>query len=621
MSDQLLLVVLGPVQEYIAQARRTRDLWFGSHALSEISRAAAGRLIEEGATLVFPAIGAGDVELDPCDSPLRQVAGKERPPLNVANKILAQVPAGRDPARLAERCREAAGERWRALATQARERVAELIADGTDRAWDEQIDTLIEFAAAWTAVGERGYKAARLEVEAAVAQRKLLRDFSPWRRQRDGVPKSSLDGARNTLLQPPGRRPAHLVRRFRLTDNEQLDAIGLTKRAGGEPSQFVPVTNVAVADWLAAAARQAAGPLDRLRSECRARGIGPIHRPDLSWLGGFPFDAQVLFEERWPSLLEEVEADEDPAAWGGRHVRPLLKAMGGAPSPYVSCLVADGDQMGAAIDTLGDPDDHRRFSIKLAEFAGKAREIVEQRHRGLLVYSGGDDVLAFVCLGDAISCAGALRQAFGDCMEEALADEAVARPTLSVGLAVGHSRESMSDLLQMGRQAESLAKGAELWRAGKDRNALAIVLKKRSGGELSWRRRWSDPDEPSARLAADIATWRNPAVSHRKVYEVRSILDRMPAAEQLGADKEQAAWAKVLRGEVARSLARSESGTGQDGDTRQPAPGLSDCGIEAAGPGSYAALHARVDEWVSRMLITRLFHDSRRTIPDPEEAK
>lgn len=41
MTTHLLQIVLGPVQEFIAQARRTRDLWYGSHLLYEVSRAAA----------------------------------------------------------------------------------------------------------------------------------------------------------------------------------------------------------------------------------------------------------------------------------------------------------------------------------------------------------------------------------------------------------------------------------------------------------------------------------------------------------------------------------------------------------------------------------------------------
>ena len=39
--EYLFSVALGPAQEFIAAARRTRDLWFSSWLLSELSKAAA----------------------------------------------------------------------------------------------------------------------------------------------------------------------------------------------------------------------------------------------------------------------------------------------------------------------------------------------------------------------------------------------------------------------------------------------------------------------------------------------------------------------------------------------------------------------------------------------------
>src|SRR5690606_15822490 len=71
MSAHLLLVTLGPVQDFIAQARRTRDLWYGSHLLSELARAAARAIDEGDARLVFPALGRNHPELVECKAPLR----------------------------------------------------------------------------------------------------------------------------------------------------------------------------------------------------------------------------------------------------------------------------------------------------------------------------------------------------------------------------------------------------------------------------------------------------------------------------------------------------------------------------------------------------------------------
>jgi CRISPR-associated protein Cmr2 len=47
MSQHLWIISIGPVQEFIASARRSRDLWFGSWLLSELSKAAALRIVTQ----------------------------------------------------------------------------------------------------------------------------------------------------------------------------------------------------------------------------------------------------------------------------------------------------------------------------------------------------------------------------------------------------------------------------------------------------------------------------------------------------------------------------------------------------------------------------------------------
>ena len=44
MATYLYVLAVGPIQDFIAAARRTRDLWFGSHLLSEICKAAAKQI-------------------------------------------------------------------------------------------------------------------------------------------------------------------------------------------------------------------------------------------------------------------------------------------------------------------------------------------------------------------------------------------------------------------------------------------------------------------------------------------------------------------------------------------------------------------------------------------------
>lgn len=61
MSGHLLAVEIGPVEGFIAAARKTLDLWFGSWLISEVAKAAARKVRDLGGELVFPA--ATDAQL------------------------------------------------------------------------------------------------------------------------------------------------------------------------------------------------------------------------------------------------------------------------------------------------------------------------------------------------------------------------------------------------------------------------------------------------------------------------------------------------------------------------------------------------------------------------------
>jgi CRISPR-associated protein Cmr2 len=578
MTAHLLLVTLGPVQDFIAQARRTRDLWYGSHLLSELGRAAARALLGGGAKLIVPSLPTGDAQLEPCAAPLRPDG---TPPQNVANKLLAEVPDGVDPQELARAVRTEVMRYWREdLAAPVKNRCAGLLAPGIDATWAEQVDSFVEFAATWSPLVD--YAATRRRLEQAIAGRKMLRDFDAWTQGRGSVPKSSLDGARETVLRPPKERDAKLVRKYQIKDGEQLDAIGLVKRTGGEPEQFVPVINVALASWLDLVRREAPLELDSLLEACRKTDLARVERRDLPCAAPFPFDASVVLPSRWRSVFKEQGLEGDAESWGRKHVRPILHKVS-EPYPYVACLVADGDHMGRAIDRLSSAEDHRSFSKALARFAAEARRVVEQQHRGSLVYAGGDDMVAFLPLPEALSCADDIRKRFASAMAAACQSiPSEQLPTLSVGLGIGHVMESMGDLLALGRQAEREAK--------RDRNALAVVVDKRSGGTRTWRALWSaDP----VRALHDGAALLRGRLSSRKVHEIAATLARLPEASQATED----GWARVLALEVERSLARVEGG----------ALSPEFVGLALAADVGYAVLHAQVRDWVTRMLIARTF--------------
>src|ERR1700728_909561 len=60
MTDRLLHFTLGSVQSFVAQARRTRDLWAGSFLLSWLAGRAMRVIVENGGSILVP-----DVKQDP----------------------------------------------------------------------------------------------------------------------------------------------------------------------------------------------------------------------------------------------------------------------------------------------------------------------------------------------------------------------------------------------------------------------------------------------------------------------------------------------------------------------------------------------------------------------------
>lgn len=516
MTAHLLQVAIGPVQEFIAAARRTRDLWFGSHLLSEISKAAAKAIQDHGGLLIFPAPrNAGDLERDSS--------------LNVANILLAEV-HGHDPETIARSVKEAAQMCWRKFAEEVHSSLNPIIRANI---WDQQVDDVIEVYAAWVPFTRDNYQEQRQRLSQLLAGRKSCRDFIQAHGH-EGVPKSSLDGLRETVLTENREQwPPRISRGLRVLEGEQLDVVGLVKRHAHGKQSYPSVSRIAADPWLRGVVKkQGSAILEQLVEACeQLAGDGLLNRLDRARLHAdyahFPFEGTAVYRQRHRELIEET-GTRDEREQRKFQLQPLQDALqqvercardaglGAEPDPYVSVVVADGDRMGAAISGLQSPEEHRRFSRELAQFALEAADIVRD-HRGVLVYSGGDDVLGFVPVDQGLPCARKLFTAFSQTMARALPRIAEKdRPTLSVGVAIGHFLENLEDLLSFGRAAEKNAKKP-------DRNGLAVHLHKRGGAPVQVRKQWTDNlDE---RLCQYAGWFLARAVSSRTPYEMHRLAD------------------------------------------------------------------------------------------------
>lgn len=526
----VLAMGLGPVQEFIASARRTRDLWYGSYLLSQASAAAALCLHEGGAELIFPTPAT--------------LQASEADRGNVSNKLLVVLTGTPDEVRQqAEAAAQAARERVEALARDPLE-----VIGASDAATAQLRDLLEVYWAVAPWAESTPYVEARRQAEAALTARKNTRNFHPvsWGGPQ---PKSSLDGQRESVTGPlSGRvRAQHGMR-----EGEELCAPGLVKRLGlrgeREEARFMSTSHVAAQPYLVRLERRDPGRVSRdwqtYLGVLTAHDFGQekIRRevPGAAVLQGR--DGRLLYATR---LAEDArDGDVLPAQRAlGDFLRqhPARSAVFGplAPDPYYAVLQADGDSMGQLIshEAQGGAARHSALSDALSRFAGRAGQLITEA-RGSLIYAGGDDVLALVPLHTALQVSGALNAAYTEAI--GAYGEAGTRSTLSAGLVVAHFLTPLQDTLEAVRQAEKAAKKLP----GKD--ALALEVRRRSGSPIRVRGHWTALLPLVEQLTG---LYLEGALPHKFAYDVRRL------AGELGAQ----APAPLAQMELARILDRKRA--------------------------------------------------------------
>lgn len=522
----VLLFSIGPVQDFIASARKGQDLWFGSWLLSELARTAAETAQAQGAVLIMPAPTS--------------LKGQGA----VANKVVARV-AAKDAIAVANAVEGAARERLAALAKSVFDHIAATAEGGHLRRHnaDAQVADLPEIA--WVVVDEVGgdWGETRRRAEAALAARKSLRDFGPvtWGAP---VPKSRLDGQRESVIDeaafPKANQNGHAERlrqNFGIGPAERLCGVGLLKRNGRhalttQQARGARVISTAhVASWslrrawneLPAAHSDIKEAFDRFVANLPDRGASLSEVPqgyEDPVLGRT--DGLVLFARQ---LAEGYEGDRLVTARQAlsgflRDARRIVEQHGGLwriISPYYAVVRADGDRMGAWLDGLSTPEDHQNASAALACFAESAEKVIA-RHHGHCVFAGGDDVLALLPAATALDCAAALSDTFTHAITGGPKSSGSA-PTLSVGIQVAHATDPFRGSLEGAREAELAAKHAY------GRAAFSVRLDKRSGAPVLVGGKWDDL--PNFRALQSAQDPNAGSLPRGLAYDLRRVAERL----------------------------------------------------------------------------------------------
>lgn len=496
----LLHFSLGPVQGFVAQSRRTRDLWASSWLLSQLSgeamRAALGG--QTGAALVLP-----DSESTRLEEGLEHKHG------GLPNRFIASFSTENEAVVAARRAKEAVDGLWQSIADAVWDRdvkQAAAIGNGTETIWKRQIDNFWEIAwvvtpndpACFSALDQRKNwrtTAATFEPGNHCSGTRHLQELSGWIAPKERrKQKAFWNNIRNSLGE------------LDLAPNEQLCAIALIKRLFPKLPRFNHLETLnwpstvylAAVPWLKkvaetahdeALASKCADYLQMVKDyssgRCLSERQSRVHfenEDQMQALGRFPaldgnfFNATALANRNGTPLPGDDSGDKRKALLHA--LSDLNDTIGASASPHYAILLMDGDSLGGA-SANADTEQRRALTRALGNFSKTVPDMVD-RHSGRCVYAGGDDVLAMLPVTTALDSASAIRQAY----LEAFNKEKLTG-TISAAVLFAHYKLPFSNMLKEAhRLLDEIAKDTT------GRDSIAIALHRGSGLTAQWSAPW-----------------------------------------------------------------------------------------------------------------------------------
>ncbi len=457
MSKYLFLFTIGPVQSFIAQARKTQDLYAGSKLLSDLVKKAMEKLKEmvENPEFIFP-----DEDI------------KSKP-----NRFIARIETN-NVEETGKKLKDSIEEEFENVAKNALDSLKTTDENNLGESFNNQIKDFLQIYWVALPLTDGNYADIYEKLERNLGAIKNVRIFS----QLEEIGrKCSLCGEKNALFYrktSSGKISAYtqkyaieLKNEYRLNPGEGLCAVCFIKRFY-ITSKFPSTAEISAMDWL-----QNIPDENKNKYENLFNG----------------FDEQLYYEENLrKEYLEKYGHFKDDKSLSNaeKKLKELYKIKNekgdeiGRPLKYYAIVMLDGDNMGKWLspEFLERKEDlkdfHKRISKKLGEYANNVDSIIQpagKKPHGKLVYAGGDDVLAFVNLKYLLTIMSNLRKTFPKFEEFGFKIKGEQKSSASAGIVIAHYKSPLSEVLKWARNMEKEAKEE----GGRD--AFAIAVLKHSG--------------------------------------------------------------------------------------------------------------------------------------------
>lgn len=540
---QILHYTIGPVQSFVGQARRTRDLWAGSFILSWMAGQAMYAIIEElQGKISFPVV-QDDTGIS--DELLKAIMGDPNhnsPQIgSLPNRFKATFREDVAITEINGKVTEFIKKKWLNLGNAVWDEFVKSVEDkgvNTKKTWQDQMENFWEIN--WVLGEEKSDDddGSWLDI------RKNWRSHWPipqggdhctlmgdWQ-ELSGHIQTPWQGKQEQLTFWQGLQKHKKLGPLELRDSERLCAISLIKRLfprlstdslidtigwvpGGNPKavgNWPSTSYMAAIPWLnnviatknekllydyAKTVNQAVSDdfYKRLKSEqaTNIHDLNPLG--EAAKLDGNLFHFDALDNHRATPLSFKVRKDplKEPEneKTARKQIRKKLQEISKVlehrdAQPFYALLLMDGDNMGKLLQNKEVDKENTNISASLMAFTQKTAAIVD-KHQGILLYAGGDDVLAMVSMQTAIECARELHETY----TEIFAKNKVLAPhkslfTASASIVYAHFHAPLKSVLQHGHQSlDNIAKETNR------RNSLVLTVLKPEGITAQWVARFS----------------------------------------------------------------------------------------------------------------------------------
>jgi CRISPR-associated protein Cmr2 len=482
MQKYLFLFTIGPVQSFIAQARKTQDLYAGSQLLADLIHCGLGYIKANGNQLIYPSYEETDsgfsmnITQNNNSYPNRIVAIIEQS----NNEKL--IDFGNSLENVIRNC----------FKTTACLYFKEILKQNYDEnQMLHQIDDLLEMY--WVAVPYKSekYIACFEALETKLATVKNFRQIKQLSDDEIGR-KCNVDGQYNVKVYRKSEEEVSNLRSKKLFNNknyiirdkdilfrhiqpgEGLSAISFFKRLyryKKQESQTFPST----------AAIALMNIYNNEATKSLLEDYQQLFTPE-------SYDEQLLFEDNLTSNYFTKYAIYAAEGNQQKHlikeakkqleiIKQAAKTKNEPYSKYYALLRFDGDSMGKWLKKADTQEKHSKFSTLLIDFAKKATYVldgnnasnsknktkvdwVSETNRGRTIYAGGDDFLGFVNLNYLFETICILRKLF----EEEVSFKAqelfgtTDEFTFSTGIVIAHYKTPLKEVVKKSKELEDNAK-------------------------------------------------------------------------------------------------------------------------------------------------------------------